>query len=392
MITVKGYSDNDNLTDCSQHVPSLGISKHSLIQDVQSFTEGLLMSYQPGSPVQPSPLQENEKVKKTNGICGLKLSNVYAEYDPNMRFWKMCQGCLQFGEKGGVDTSGKYLQTFTKHGMTQNGVLSELMMSGLPIEERDCGFWLTPSTVQISGGEDRVQKRTEFRNSIGRKYVPGSLAEQIMWPTPRSQEPGRTSEGYGRGLAELCEGKIQTKNWPTPNTRDYKDGTAESCKNVPVNSLLGRSVRYPTPQASMMTESDMEQARFSGNNPNRPEYSKAGSGSLNPDWVCWLMGWPISWSSIEPMKNLLWLDWSIDPADMESNYTWNTPDCSDRRSAKSKQQGTSNQAKDRGSGGGFIPRIATGIKDRVNRLKAIGNGQVPQTVATAFRLLNNKTI
>jgi len=39
---------------------------------------------------------------------------------------------------------------------------------------------------------------------------------------------------------------------------------------------------------------------------------------------------------------------------------------------------------------GPVPRVATGIKDRVNRLKAIGNGQVPQVVATAFQALTNK--
>jgi hypothetical protein len=30
-----------------------------------------------------------------------------------------------------------------------------------------------------------------------------------MYPTPRANEPGRTTKGYGRGLAELLEGKKQ---------------------------------------------------------------------------------------------------------------------------------------------------------------------------------------
>jgi hypothetical protein len=34
-----------------------------------------------------------------------------------------------------------------------------------------------------------------------------------------------------------------------------------------------------------------------------------------------------------------------------------------------------------------IPRVAIGVKDRVNRLKAIGNGQVPAVVACAWRTL-----
>src|SRR5213596_2806436 len=36
--------------------------------------------------------------------------------------------------------------------------------------------------------------------------------------------------------------------WHTPTSRDHKDGTAQSCANVPVNGLLGRAIhQYPTP-------------------------------------------------------------------------------------------------------------------------------------------------
>ena len=30
-------------------------------------------------------------------------------------------------------------------------------------------------------------------------------------------------------------------SWPTPTTKDHKDGDEQSCKNVPVNALLGRT-------------------------------------------------------------------------------------------------------------------------------------------------------
>jgi DNA (cytosine-5)-methyltransferase 1 len=36
---------------------------------------------------------------------------------------------------------------------------------------------------------------------------------------------------------------------------------------------------------------------------------------------------------------------------------------------------------------GSIPRTAVGIKDRVNRLKALGNGQTALTAATAWKIL-----
>jgi len=37
-----------------------------------------------------------------------------------------------------------------------------------------------------------------------------------------------------------------------------------------------------------------------------------------------------------------------------------------------------------------VPRVANGAAARVDRLKAIGNGQVPIVAATAFRILTGQ--
>ena len=176
----------------------------------------------------------------------------------------------------------------------------------------------------------------------------------------------------------------------------------------------------------------MEQARFAGNDPKRPKYVDANrswptprcctgkhsgeapraefyramglpkvgvdggkntrqpTGQLSPDWVAWLMGWPIGWESLEPMTEMIWLDWSVDPADLEEPEEYPTP----MSVLKGK---TGNQIQEWGKnrfrkeplkrGIGPIPRVATGIKDRVNRLKALGNGQVPQVAVTAWEIL-----
>ena len=55
--------------------------------------------------------------------------------------------------------------------------------------------------------------------------------------------------------------------WPTPTGRDHKD--TGDCENVPDNALLGRVVG-PT----------------------------KASGSLNPAWVEWLMGYEIGWTDL----------------------------------------------------------------------------------------------
>jgi len=366
--TAKELLSKDNLTDLQIKHQSLPISKHSLILDAVNFTKELRMSLQPDSHASRLVLQESKPEQTTHATCGLKQSNVLGEYDHDTHSWKTCQGSLL------LDISEPSLQTFTKHGTMQNGALSELTMLVHHTEERDCGYWLTPSTVQISGGEDRVQKRTEYRKSVGRKYAPGSLAEQTMWPTPRAGNPGSRPNMKGRKI--LAE---EVKKYPTPATRDYKGSrTTEGCLNI------GRN-----PETNSLGDAIGE-----GN----------VKGQLNPDWVEWLMGWLIGWSSLEPMEGVLWLDWSIDPAD--DNYEGNYPTASAcQRGAhvgremnglqtKSMTTGTSfgmtqeTFAKPNPGTQGRIPRIATGIKDRVNRLKAIGNGQVSIVAATAYKLLS----
>lgn len=127
-----------------------------------------------------------------------------------------------------------------------------------------------------------------------------------FWPTPHA------SDGEG-GIMEMRDGcsghyklrdHVQMSNsrfCPTPTKQDGENdgGVSQYRRNsIPLNAMVKK---FPTPQASMMTEADMEQAKFARNNPDRPEYCNAGKGSLNPGCVEWLMGWIPGLTSLEPM-------------------------------------------------------------------------------------------
>lgn len=166
---------------------------------------------------------------------------------------------------------------------------------------------------------------------------------------------------------QMSELRIKEKGcgfWPMPTRQDSKNngGASQYKKNsVSLNAIVRK---FPTPQASMMTEADMEQAKFAGNNPDRPKYCDAGGGCLNPDWVEWLMGWIPGLTSLEPASRgeNLWAGlWQL--AFVEQELGWWDIDPADA---------------------GDIPRTTTKTKDRVNRLKAIGNGQVPLCMARAW--------
>jgi hypothetical protein len=159
------------------------------------------------------------------------------------------------------------------------------------IKEKESGLWLTPSATTISKrSKESMEKRKKYRESIGRKTVPpGNLAEQIqfgrptteMWPTPRASKAmsEKTSNIQARGTDR---GKLEERValWPTPTVahvvrrnhdepiekyqqrvKDYEEGRA---KGIPGKSL-GVAVRIK--------------------NDNQD------GGTLNPNWVEWLMGY-----------------------------------------------------------------------------------------------------
>jgi hypothetical protein len=92
------------------------------------------------------------------------------------------------------------------------------------------------------------------------------------WPMRGSMRNGVVSERETLGLPTFARDSGSIR-WPTPTSRDHKDGTKAACQNVPVNCLLGRAVHVGS--------TDM-------------------TGSLNPSWVEWLMGWPIGWTVLDP--------------------------------------------------------------------------------------------
>lgn len=69
------------------------------------------------------------------------------------------------------------------------------------------------------------------------------------WRTPVAADAANR-EFYVNSRGEpMLSGQVKQAAWPTPTARDYKDGDAKSCQNVPVNGLLGRAVHaaWPTP-------------------------------------------------------------------------------------------------------------------------------------------------
>lgn len=148
--------------------------------------------------------------------------------------------------------------------------------------------------------------------------------------------------------------------WLTPTAQDAKNngGPAQMERNtLPLNAEVKR---WPTPTALTNT-GGAAMCRWGGSGARAKLHTMTTpeeiNGALHPEWVEWLMGWPVGWTSLNLLDDAQVLPWDTDPADS-----------------------------------GDIPRVATGIDYRVDRLKAIGNGQVPVAARLAWELLSDASI
>jgi len=131
-------------------------------------------------------------------------------------------------------------------------------------------------------GRVRAGEQNNARNVIAGEQVADArgcrLGEQGFDKDIRSPD--------GRGREESQRLRIGNK-WPTPTTPRPHDNEKTAGKYIPSQKqkdLTWAVEHYPTPAAR--------------------DYRSPNSvigGQLNPDWVEWLMGWPIGWSALEPL-------------------------------------------------------------------------------------------
>lgn len=104
------------------------------------------------------------------------------------------------------------------------------------------------------------------------------------------------------------------KLWPTPRANDAEkrgDFNADDPRNDLAGAVKKCEQNFATPTATMHKGWSANHNRAETN--DRLDYQiergAEGVGRLNPQWVEWLMGWPLGWTDLKPLETDRFREW-----------------------------------------------------------------------------------
>ena len=344
-----------------------------------------------------------------------------ARYNPATSTWRTRQCSLLGG-------SESFSVTWPRWGLMLGGEFWALTMPALPTSGIGSGSsrlhgngWPTPNACDGAQGAVMTEERLMALIETGR--------------------PAKRKDGgeYHAKLAEMVEAR-----------RMYATPTATANQLCPsMQKHPGCRAMWKTPVAVAA----VNRAKGKFNSRGEPGLSGQVGGSLNPTWVEWLMGWPLNWTAHSTPCYSAFTDWRSQHGTEQRteagaedvrregvrNVWWNhdpsTPPQERERDGQQRPEHLDpvpvvpheGSHDDRGLGRGpdqgcivrgvrdgfyaeteqarealrepgmpegerkEIGRTAVGVPCRVDRLRAIGNGQVPQCAALAWETLTEPT-
>jgi site-specific DNA-cytosine methylase len=221
-------------------------------------------------------------------------------------------------------------------------------------KENDFVLWPTPTTFDWN-----TVPKSRLENK-GKGYKRNLKEAVQLWPTPRNNTGASTDKKHLSldGAAKL---------FPTPDVRGFSnEGSLRMLKEkVNKDEFFGMAYRSstskkekiwgtPTANDAKNTLSDSQRGRDTLTAHIVEAEDGGKGGQLNPDWVESLMGYPIGWTDVGKGEIT-----NIDFFEAWLNGTWENG----------------------------LPRITLGMKNRVRRLKCLGNAVVPEIPVFLIELI-----
>lgn len=294
------------------------------------------------------------------------------------------------------------MQTLPKWGMTRNGELFRLPTPERLTSGSGGGAWPTPDAKGFVGTgalKMLAEKACDREEWLGMATRSAVSRREAVWPTPtvRESEPhdakltpnGRRiskdgKSGHSLNLADTVRiAESQNTLWPTPNVHGFtNEGSLKKLANAVADKAEYSAMAYraganmkdrlwPTPMANDAKNRANEGQFNRVTVPLNCVVAEKRGDALNPDWTEWLMGWPLHWTHLssadapryfecweQQMKRGEW--WDADPSESAL--------C-----------------------GSIIPRVTNDSTNRCNRIRLLGNGQVPKALELFWRLMTDHT-
>jgi len=324
--------------------------------------------------------QANVKGQKTPDTCGPTSQRLSGSYDP-VAF------SLRMSKATSASDLTKSSATWKNEVTIRRGEYSQRLKLARITRENESTSWATPNTMDHLAQRSEEGLRRQATGARKGRTRPANLREQVspeavavyaenrQWLTPRATDIGKgeSNETFTKRMGDRSDRVAQSlpaqvnnpKTWPTVrvssgNGASQKELAAGNPKRRLETEVLLNPNTWPTPSA--------HEARLGYQ--DRSDPSKKGSqkslltvivddgggrdaikGHLNPDWVESLMGVPQGWTSLTGGTGYM-PEWTGD---------WER-----------------------------APRVVDACVDRVDRIRMLGNGVVPQTAAKAWEILDKE--
>ena len=230
-----------------------------------------LTLFQEASPVNRSVLPGSEEARKMTVTSGLKCLESYQNSGPLGLLVRMLLG-------SSIWRSTRCTLTWKTKDTPSRCLLFRLVPSTPRTEDTASQLWATPNTMDYLPQRSPEALRRQAETSRKGRKRPANLREQVcedtvrLWPTPRAN----CMNGASRAPRRQGAPDLQTvvAMFPTPTTERLCGGS-------------GAAERLEEMEASGQITPEERRSIQAGN-----------GGQLNPDWVEWLMGYPIGWSEV----------------------------------------------------------------------------------------------
>lgn len=208
------------------------------------------------------------ELTESEAECGTTWPASLAKYDRDTCSWKTAQLSL-------LGDLEEFSETWPRWGLMRNGECWERQTLVPRTSESASGLWQTPVA------DDAANRANGKWNSRGEP----KLSAQVMWPTVTvcgNYNRKGASATSGDGLATA----VTQRTYPTATATAYK-GWSPNHNRADTDDRLDYTIEREAFRLGQQTP------------PMR----------LNPEWVEWLMGWPIGHTDLKPLGMGKYREW-----------------------------------------------------------------------------------